>query len=638
MAIPTLIADLTPNLFPLSKNKSDADAEQLSLKLAERFATKCFTPLELTHFKDNFYQRATAQGGLKYWNEKTLSDFLSIPDHSDSHCPLDAGPVIFRMASYLGAFPFQNSLAPSVLTLEALIKVVVLLTERYGKVLRRGQKNRIRLLFGSLADVARKEIEKPAENEGKEEDIPAPSQTRGFGIDAPANDNYDEDDEDDLALAALESLDAIEVFKHDSRIDKRVYEARISLSTFRRLLMLLLVIAPLKPLEDISNYTADLNETRMRSVREEADSILAAFKQEASGGISYKTFAVTITSSFPYLFDPLTPLFEHLLFSKNLDFSQHRGSDTTEAEPMSQPVKSSPASITLPGSFESTILSPSIISHLSFFLPSTSDNQNLLHGNVRLHPVFSIAAHGSSLTSFSHNVLTWQSGTLFLLYGQDTDTGDMLTLGAYLPQPWKSPTTSQSTSNFSSSVLPCLFILSPYHILLRGKPSPSVVDKPNTPTAYFSTHHGIAIGCRIPPSSRTQKLPPTPLGAGSLVIGTSLESAELHISPFGHDGVFLPPGAQPTKSKSKTNIDIYNLEVWGLVPDSNPNGSSSLQKSAVELQQASWDFEAREAERRRHVNLSAGAGDSALEQARWLLETAGVIGDSSGTGRYGGST
>ncbi|KAL4787386.1 TLD-domain-containing protein [Aspergillus varians] len=615
--------------------------EQLSLVLAERFATKCFTPLELTHFKDNFYRRAADQGGLKYWTEKTLSDFLCIPDSSDAYCPLDAGPVIFRMVSYLGAFPFQKSLAPSVLTFEAMVKVAVLLTERYGKVLRRGQKNRIRLLFGSLADVGRKDIEKPPENEDKVEDVSS-SHVPGFDIDAPANDE-DDDDDDDLALAALESLDAIEVFKHDSRIDKRIYEARISVTTFRRLLMLLLVIAPLKPLEDVSIYTANLNEERMNSVREEADSILAAFNQEPTGGISYKTFADTITTSFPYFFDPLTPLFEHLLFSKNLDFSQNRGSDTVETGPVPEPVKASPTSITLPGSFESAILSSSIVSHLSFFLPSTSVNQNLLHGNVRLHPVFSTAAHGSSLTSFSHHVLTWQSGTLLLLEGSNTSTGGSLKIGAYLPQPWKSPTASHSTSKFSTSVLPSLFQLSPQHNLLQGNPSPSVLDKSSIPTAYFSTHHGISIGCRIPPSSRVQKLPPTPHGAGSLTIDRSLEFAEFHVSSFGHDGVFLPPGTQALTSSmstsSKTHIDIYNLEVWGLVPD--PNESSSHEqwkKSAVELQQANWNFEAREAERRRHINLSAGSGDSAAEQARWLLETAGIIGNDSGAGgRHGGS-
>lgn len=620
----------------------------MSLILAERFATKCFTPLELTHFKDNFFTHATEQDGLKYWNEKTLSDFLGIPDQSDTHCPLDAGPVIFRMVSYLGAFPFQNSLAPSVLTFEAMVKVAVLLTERYGKVLRRGQKNRIRLLFGSLADVGRKQAEEPPENENenKAEDAPR-SHAPGFDVDAPANDNYDEDEDDDLALAALESLDAIEVFKHDSRIDRRLYEARISVSTFRRLLMLLLVVAPLKTLEDVNLYMADLTEERMKTVREETDSILAAFDQESSGGISYKTFADTITTSFPYLFDPLTPLFEHLLFSKNLDFARSRGGDTAETDPApsdSGPVEASSIPITVPGSFESAILSSSIVSHLSFFLPSTSADKNLLHGNVRLHPVFSTAAHGSSLTSFSHNVLTWQSGTLLLLEGLDTDTGNSLKIGAYLPQPWKSPTSSHSTSKFSTSVLHSLFQLSPQHVLLPGNPSSSVLDTPNTPIAYFSTHHGISIGCQIPPSSRTQKLPPTPHGAGSLTIDTGLEFADFHVSSFGTNGVFLPPSAQLSRSSSstsasKTRIEIYNLEIWGLVPDLDGSPSNGQEKkSAVELQQAKWDFEAREAERRRHVNFNAGGADSAVEQARWLLETAGIIGNDSGAGRTGGST
>ncbi|KAL3465525.1 TLD-domain-containing protein [Aspergillus heterothallicus] len=632
----------------VGQSHEDAHAsspEQLSLILAERFATKCFTPLELTHFKDNFFTRATDQGGLKYWNEKTLSDFLGIPDHSDSHCPLDAGPVIFRMASYLGAFPFQTTLAPSVLTFEAMAKVAVLLTERYGKVLRRGQRNRIRLLFGSLADVGRREIEKPSQKEEQpDETDTSASHAPGFNIDAPANDDYDEEDDDDLALAALESLDAIEVFKHDSRIDRKVFEARVSVSTFRRLLMLLIVIAPLKPLEDVSIYTSNLGEDRMNTVRKEADSVLAAFKQEPAGGISYKTFADTITTSFPYLFDPLTPLFEHLLFSKNLDFSLKRGSDVTESSTTPTPA-ALPQSITLPGTFQSTILNSSAISHLSFFLPSTTVNQNILHGNIRLHPVFSTSAHGSSLTSFSHNVLTWQSSTLLLLEGVDTKTNAPLTIGAYLPQPWRSPTsTIPSTSTPSLSAL---FQLSPQHFLLQGNPSPSLENKPNLPPAYFSQHHGIAIGCQLPPPSRTSKPPPTPHGAGSLLINSSLEIAELHISPFGHDGVFLPPAPRLTTNAgnaTKTTIDIYTLEIWGLVPDLDADASPSFAsqgnrtQSAVEIQQAKWAFEARESERRRHINLKAGAGDSAAESARWLLETAGVIGDDSGAGRAGGST
>ncbi|CAG8173372.1 unnamed protein product [Penicillium salamii] len=603
--------------------------EELSYMLAERFATKCFTPLELTHFKDNFYSRASEQGGLRYWNEKTLSGFLGIPDgiHASQEQPLDAGPVIFRMVSYLGAFPFQNTLAPSVLTFEAMVKVVVLLTERYGKALKRGHKDRIKLLFGSLADVGRK-LPSPAEAEGataKEVDATAGnSHAPGFSIDEPANDEYDEDEDDDLALAALESLDAIEVFKHDHRVDKTVYETRISIDTFRRLLMLLLVIAPLKPLESLKVYTSDLDTARMEAIQHEADSIIAAFSpEENDGGISYKAFARTVSTSLPYLFDPLTALFEHMLFSKNLDLSQHRQSGhATEAETETEgetekiePIPP-PTTIMLPGSFESTILTPTLTSHLSLFLPS-SPNLNLFRSGVKLHPVFSTNAHGSSLSSFSHHVLTWQSATLLILQGSPSDSSneELTTLGAYLPQAWK--TTSSSTT----PDLPCLFQLSPKHILLPGNPSPSI-KKPNTPPAYFSPTTGIALGCQIPAKSHTQQNTPKPLGAGSLLIDGNLETVEFHTAPVGHDGVFLP---STSDSPAKTKLDLYTLEIWGIVP--NPEGCEA--SSAVEMQRAKWEFEARDAERRRNINFgSAGADQGANENARWLLEAAGVIGDS----------
>ena len=241
--------------------------------------------------------------------------------------------MIFRMVSYLGAFPFQKTLAPSVLTFDAMVKVVVLLTERYGKVLRRGRKDRVKLLFGSLADVGRPIVQEGTKEESASTTSPedgnqsssTPSHhARGFSVDAPANDDYDEnEDDDDLALAALESLDAIEVFKHDQKIDRAVYEARISMDTFRRLLMLLLVIAPLRPLESITKYTLNLSSEEQAAVKREADAIIAGFsEEEIRDGIGYKSFAKFVTLSLPHLFDPLTPLFEHLLFSKNLDLSR----------------------------------------------------------------------------------------------------------------------------------------------------------------------------------------------------------------------------------------------------------------------------------------------------------------------------
>ncbi|KAJ5964409.1 TLDc [Penicillium vulpinum] len=628
-------------------NECASSPEELSSVLAERFATKCFTPLELTHFKDNFFSRALEQGGLRYWNEKILSDFLGIPDgiYTSSHeQSLDAGPVIFRMVSYLGAFPFQNTLAPSVLTFEAMVKVVVLLTERYGKALKRGHKDRTKLLFGSLADVGRKKP--PAGFNGEftfkdSETSAAHSHTQGFSIDEPANDEYDEDEDDDLALAALESLDAIEVFKHDHRVDKTVYETRISIDTFRRLVMLLLVIAPLNPSESLKGYTSGLDVRRMELVKNEADSIIVAFSpEESDGGISYKTFARTISLSLPYLFDPLTALFEHMLFSKNLNLSQRRqkdlASETKQEESEENEEHPSPtATLTLPGSFESAILTPTLTSHLSFFLPSTSPDINILRSSISLHPVFSTNAHGSSLTYFSHHVLTWQSPTLLILQGSlaDSPNEDLITLGAYIPETWKTSISTSGSSSKTSDLLSCLFQLSPKHMLLPGNPSTSAT-KPNTPTAYFSPNTGIAIGCKIPAPSRTHQTYPSPHGAGSLIIDANLETAEFHVAPFGHDGTFLPAAnASPEDRPTKFKLDLYTLEIWGIVPDPEASFSADPNLSPVEIQRAKWEFEAREAERRRNINIKAGAGDPATESARWLLEAAGIIGNEA---RYAG--
>ena len=72
--------------------------------------------------------------------------FLCIPDTIGPN----PGPVLYQMATYLGAFPFP-SLAPSILTFEALLKVIVIMTERYTKILKGGKTDRNKLLFRSLA-------------------------------------------------------------------------------------------------------------------------------------------------------------------------------------------------------------------------------------------------------------------------------------------------------------------------------------------------------------------------------------------------------------------------------------------------------------------------------------------------------
>lgn len=99
---------------------------------------------------------------------------------------------------------------------------------------------------------------------------------------------------------------------------------------------------------------------------------------------------------------------------------------------------------------------------------------------------------------------------------------------------------------------------------------------------------------------------------------------------MGHDGVFLPAAnASLEDPPTKLKLDLYTLEIWGIVPDPEASFSADPNLSPVEIQRAKWEFEAREAERRRNINIKAGAGDSAAESARWLLETAGIIGDDA---------
>ncbi|EFQ99826.1 hypothetical protein MGYG_02838 [Nannizzia gypsea CBS 118893] len=639
--------------------------EEMSRILAQRFASKCFTPLELAHLKDNFNSLALKQDDVRYWNEEVLSKFLGIPDGDKTlgHGPFDAGPVIFRMVSYLGAFPFQNTLAPSVLTFDAMVKVIVLLTDRYGKVLRRGRKDRIKLLFGSLADVGRKE--EPSLEAGDLEQSPVEIKPHeaGFSVDKPSNDTDDYHDDDDLVLAALESLDAIEVFKHDQRIDRTVYEARISFDTFQRLLMLLVIIAPLRAFEKTTDYFSQLDEESLKSARCSVDSILTSFDAgDRTNGIDYETFSWVISTSLPYMFDPLTALFEHLLFSKNLDLSRRKDSGTCSVNEEKQkhaelsPTPSDPA-IILPGSFKPCILDSAIISHLSFFLPTASPIPNILQNGIRLHGVFSSNTHGESLTSFSHNVLTWDAPSVILVTGAlnhpSAGEADTITVGAYLPHTWRSPTFGSASHYDTSdqSQLPCLFQLSPRHVMMQGSPSINSL-KANLPVVSFSTKSGIAIGCKIPPPTRTSmdSSRPTPAGSGSMWIDPALENAEFVMSNgLSHEeGVFLPPGLatwSPSRSSCEAEsetikISIYTIEVWGIVrttstPTQSPFNHSRASTAngdipdAIARQQANWSFEAREAERRREIHLNVGGGDSEEQTGRALLEMAGIIGDSA---------
>lgn len=616
--------------------------EELSHDLAIRFAKQCFTPLEITHYKDVFRTLADKQDGMYYWKEETLCRFLVLPD------ALGPGPVVYQMATWLGAFPFP-SLAPSILTIEAMLKVVVIMTERYGKVLKKGKADRNKLLFRSLAVYDRRmsslyetsdqpqlsAFNKEGLTSSEEQAVASPLQSPvrshqpGFSIDQPANDNDEDEDDDELALAALDSLDAIEVFKQDQRSDTKIHHAQIPVDNFRRLLMLLIVIAPLEPQENLSKHAERLTEARIEGVRRVADSILWQFTPEENAGIFYRSFNTIVPASLPYMFDGLNPLFEHFLFSKNLDLSQHRGKASSGASLTSSTLQTThsrsnepeePLEPLLPQ--EGAILDLNVLSQLAFFLKGSTVFR-------RLRPLYLGADAGFSMGSIVQKVFDWRAPTILLVAGTrlsakptgaaergfadslppkrfaDGPAGNAkngkVVFGVYLDVPWKH--TYKEAIGGSNTVL---FQLEPVHEVFRA-------SSLSTDYATF-TRHGIGFGCPPPRTRPVSGLSNhVDLGAVSLMLDQSLEYAV-----FNHDsnggGSFHPSQSKNTDWQDR--FEISDLEIWGCGGDEE-----------AAQQRAARAFEEREAEARKGIRRG-----NDIESGRALLEMAGLVGNHNASG------
>lgn len=213
--------------------------------------------------------------------------FLSIPD-----C-LDVGPVIFQSVSYMGAFPFP-SLAPAILDFGALVKAVAVYTGRYKKVLKR-HPDPIKLLFRSLAV-----------HDRREEMSTSSLNTSGGEAEeslGPVFEYYEDDDDDDLSLAALDALDAVEVFGQAER--PNINHARIPLKNLRNLVAFLLVVAPVEPNQPIAVF-ADRFATpeALRGLRETAECVVKAFRCRDERGVLFKDFRVTVKKSMVRTFIP----------------------------------------------------------------------------------------------------------------------------------------------------------------------------------------------------------------------------------------------------------------------------------------------------------------------------------------------
>ncbi|KAK4162297.1 restriction of telomere capping protein 5 [Cladorrhinum sp. PSN259] len=613
-----------------SDEHQNVSREEVVKELANKFAEKCFTPLELYSFKEVFKSLADQEQQVRHLKEDTIARFLEIPD------VLGVSPVLFQMVSYVGAFPFLQD-APAVLGLEQMVMVITILTERYRRVLVKATTNRRKLLFKSLAVYDRKLAESSADKdngpaverdkEQKGDKAPISQHASGFAIDTPGeeDDELGADDDDELVLAAFDSLDYVNAFNHGNAPTN--HGAMIPADNFRKLIMLLLLIAPLDSQESLSSYANRVVPDELESLRATADCILASFLDvESSPCIKFSRFNVVIPALMPHIFDGLTSLFEHFLFSKELDFHKHK-EDNPAAPPTIPPELVQPLL-----QDKASIMDLNVLSQISFFIPGSS-----LFRKLRL--LYSGDEDGFSMGSFETKVFNWRAPSILLVSGtrlpevNHRTTGaesaflttlppkrfpsgsevsdETLTFGVYLSQPWKH--THRECFGDEETML---FQLQPVHDVFRASAFNKDYASFIKPSAS-SPIGGISIGCPPPQQSQAYRRASTiSLGAVSLVLDSSFEYGCFTHNYNSHGGAF--GGSVARKFDFQERIEISSLEVWGC-------GGDEEAKHQAER----WAWEAREAEARRKINL--GTGD--IEADRALLEMAGLIGGN----RSGGS-
>ncbi|CVK93711.1 probable Restriction of telomere capping protein 5 [Fusarium mangiferae] len=591
--------------------------EELTQQLTEKFMKKCFTSLELYSLRDVFKSLADQHDSVKYLKEDTIARYLEIPDI------LGTSPVIFQMVSYIGAFPFLQD-APVVLEFQRMIMVVVIMTERYRTVLARGSSDRTKLLFKSLAVFDRKMSEAGAHPdtshvahvESKDDKEKATSRMAGFAVDAAGDEDEDGED-DDLVLTAFELLDIKDAV--DQGHAPVFHGATIPTDNFRKLIMLLLLAAPLDPQESLSMYSSRVVGQELEGLRGAAESILASFvNAETSTGIKYNHFRTIIPVICPHLFRGFNGLFERFLFSQNLDFSKHQNDTpaTTSSQKVAQPLLTDTGEI----------LNQNTLSQISFFLPGTD-----LFRRVRL--LYSGNDAGFSMGSFQTKVFNWQAPTLLLVsgtrLGDEPEGGqessfaaslppkrfphgsksDRLTFGVYVREPWKH--THRECFGDSETTL---FQLEPIHDVFPA----STINKDYVTFTKAPAHHPMmSFGCPHPhPSQAHRKADMLRLGPVSLLLDDSFEFAVFNHDFTSRGGAFHSSVVR--KYDFQDRFQIESLEVWGCGGDKE-----------AQAQAEKWAWEEREAEARRKINL--GNGD--IEADRALLEMAGLIGGN----RSGGS-
>lgn len=217
-----------------------------------------------------------------------------------------------------------------ILTFEALVRAVALMTGRHEKVLRKndarnkkGGLNWVKVIWSSFA-VWEREVNSIPERAEKEEGIINESHSENDKPGTKSADNNtgmshdnlsptsaegedednDDDDDEELTLAALEALDAIEAFElpevegKKSERSKRL--AHVPFENMQRVIILLLLVAPLNPTQSIAMYADRFTGEGLVSLKVTSENILRGFTMMCGNGrkgVPWRVFKIVIQQS-----------------------------------------------------------------------------------------------------------------------------------------------------------------------------------------------------------------------------------------------------------------------------------------------------------------------------------------------------
>jgi hypothetical protein len=573
-------------------------------EVSKLFGIKCskqLSGIELWSLKDTFIKLAETEGDIQYWKQDTFVKFLGIPDSATGMSDL-----LFKSASFLASFPFVWSLSPAPLTLENLVKVIVLSQGKHQTILKRDY-DVVKLIFLSFSTV---------ENEPLAEKSNINPQSPG---EAAA-------DEDDLIVfdpadgEAWNDLTAIRNFENLTPLNWF-----ISGIDFLNLVTFLLAIASLRNQTQLVELLHNFEPNHYDKFKQGALNLIRAIDIEIkkeedvkTKRVGYAEFKTMFDQLFPHLFEPLGELYGLLLFSKSLNNNKLKLDDKSLMEHK------------ISGLFENEnetkLVNPASLAQLSIIF-----GPDQIYG--RLKKLYVGSSAGFSMRSFEAKVFKWNAPSFLLVSGHllnpnrahvtgrerafeehipgikrlknDTSKGTTVTFGLYLSEPWKA--SSKHSFGNAESVL---FQLEP---VLDKFTSNKILY---TNYAYFSRMQPGGIGAGSPP-------PQLRPGNNTLRSGFSLGNVSLTLDESLEYGVFrhLGLGGSYKGSLSRGHIEwedrfeITEVEVWGCGREED-----------LEEQKKRWEWEEREAALRAKVNIDT------MKEDRALLEMAGLVGNHGNGG------